>query len=59
MEPQNHRMSLVDGVLKSTLELRKLEPRKARQFVQSNPMGHQQDSGQKRMAGATPTGVGN
>ena len=39
-EPQNHRLSLVDGVLKSTLELGKSKPKKVRQFVQGNPVGH-------------------
>lgn len=36
---QNYR-DWLDGALTNTLELRKLKPRKERQFVQGNPVGH-------------------
>lgn len=50
MESQNHRLTLLDGALKNTLELRKLKPQKVRQFVQVSPVAHWPGLGQKAMA---------
>lgn len=57
MESQSHRLTLLDGVLKNTSEWRKLKPKRVRQFVQVNPVGHYQGLGQKATAGGITRGM--
>lgn len=57
MKSQSHRLTLLDGVLKNTLEWRKLKSKGVRQFVQVNPVGHDPGVDQKATARGITSGM--